>query len=104
VAGEWAAADGAAGRLRPRPRALRAARLLVPVPGPDAALTPPSPPAPDQFPTKAADARGEHGRKLPTLEDEYRRVRLEQAIDAELDRLARRKDAPGGGGSGGSSK
>lgn len=44
-----------------------------------------------QFPTKAADARGDHGRQLPTLEEEYRRVKLEQAIDAELERLAAKK-------------
>lgn len=30
-------------------------------------------PAP-QWPTKAADAQGDIGRKLPTLEEEYRRV------------------------------
>ncbi|GBF96853.1 hypothetical protein Rsub_09709 [Raphidocelis subcapitata] len=52
------------------------------------------------FPTKAADARGDHGRKLPTLEEEFRRARLEQALDAELERLAARKDAGGGGSSG----
>lgn len=53
-----------------------------------------------QFPTKAADAQGEHGRQLPTLEDEYRRARLEAAIDAELERLARVKTEQGGGSKG----
>lgn len=67
-------------------RALRAPARCAPSP-----LPPPRcPPAP-QFPTKAADARGDHGRQLPTLEEEYRRVKLEQAIDAELERLAAKK-------------
>lgn len=46
-----------------------------------------------QFPTKAADARGDHGRTLPTLEEEYKRVRLERLIDEELDRLATERGA-----------
>jgi cell division protein FtsL len=45
-----------------------------------------------QFPTKAADAQGDHGRQLPTLEDEWRRLRLEQLVDAELERIAARKE------------
>ncbi|KAI8468429.1 MAG: hypothetical protein J3K34DRAFT_427351 [Monoraphidium minutum] len=47
------------------------------------------------FPTKAGDPQGDHGRQLPTLEQEYRRVRLERAIDAELERLAARKQKDG---------
>ncbi|KIZ02137.1 hypothetical protein MNEG_5825 [Monoraphidium neglectum] len=54
------------------------------------------------FPTKAGDPQGDFGRQLPTLEQEYRRVRLEQAIDAELERLALRKQQQANGGGGGS--
>lgn len=51
-----------------------------------------------QFPTKAADARGDIGRKLPTLEDEFHRLRLEAAVDEELSRLADARAKRGGGG------
>jgi hypothetical protein len=44
-----------------------------------------------QFPTAASDPQGPHGRQLPTLQDEYQLVKLEQAVDAALNDLARRK-------------
>lgn len=74
-----------------RPKAAQLATRRCPLPRHSL----PSPlhvhPSLPQFPTKAADARGDHGRQLPTLEEEYRRVKLEQAIDAELERLAAKK-------------
>lgn len=44
-----------------------------------------------QFPTAASDPQGPHGQQLPTLQDEYQLVKLEQAVDAALNDLARRK-------------
>ena len=59
----------------------------------------PGPTCTTQFPSTAGDPKGDIGRQLPSLEEEFRRVKLEQAIDAELERLARRKGSQQGGGS-----
>jgi hypothetical protein len=77
-----------------------AAPVAAPAARPPPTRPPPAPPPRAQFPTKAADARGDHGRQLPTLEEEYHRVRLEQAIDQELERIARRKGGQGSSGGG----
>jgi hypothetical protein len=58
--------------------------LLCATPHPACVLHP-------QFPTAASDPQGAHGRQLPTLQDEYQLVKLEQAVDAALNDLARRK-------------
>ena len=48
---------------------------------------------PPQFPTPAQDPQGAHGRQLPTLQDEYRRLVLEQAVDKVLEDIQREKEA-----------
>ena len=47
-----------------------------------------------QFPTRAADPQGA-SKHLPTLEDEYKRYRLEEAIDSTLEDLAAKKQQQG---------
>jgi hypothetical protein len=101
--GSWRAASARTATPRQQPTRLQSACSAPVAPaGGRLASQQPRPPAACgmQFPTKAADARGEHGRKLPTLEEEYRRVRLDQAIEDELDRIARRKAAQQQGGTG----
>lgn len=43
------------------------------------------------FPSVASDRQGDHGRQLPTLQDEYRRFILEQTVDKALEDLRRQK-------------
>lgn len=85
AAGSLTRAARAASRAQHAPPT--AGRALSSCPAP---ATPTPAPAP-QFPTKAADARGDIGRRLPTLEEEYRRIALERALDTELERIAKRK-------------
>jgi len=46
-----------------------------------------------QFPNKAGDLQGDHGRLLPTLQDEFRRYHLEKAVDEALEEVQRKKAA-----------
>jgi len=45
------------------------------------------------FPNKAGDLQGDHGRLLPTLQDEFRRYHLEKAVDEALEEVQRKKAA-----------
>ena len=45
-----------------------------------------------KFPTRAADPQGA-SKHLPTLEDEYKRYRLEEAIDSTLEELSKKKES-----------
>lgn len=44
------------------------------------------------FPSVVSDRQGPHGRQLRTLEDEYRRVALDEQIDIALAELRSRKN------------
>jgi hypothetical protein len=46
-----------------------------------------------QFPSEALNPRGDHGQKLATLQEEYQRWVLEQALDKQLEDIRRRKAA-----------
>jgi hypothetical protein len=56
-----------------------------------AQLTPHSIHQTTKFPTRAADPQGA-SKHLPTLEDEYKRYRLEEAIDSTLEELNSKKN------------
>jgi hypothetical protein len=72
-----------------RPRA----RALLPRPERPASDPRPLLPPPPQFPGPALKPQGEHGHKLATLEDEYRRLLLEEAVDKVLADVKREKEA-----------
>jgi hypothetical protein len=46
-----------------------------------------------QFPSPAQNPQGEHGHKLSTLQDEYRRLMLEEAVDKVLADVKKEKEA-----------